>query len=228
MPLEKISIIIPVHNERATLMQMVNKVRNSNTLGLEKEIILIDDYSSDGSREISLPSDITSLKHDKNRGKGACVKTGFASSKGDIVLIQDADTEYSPKDYPSLLAPLISGEADVVLGVRTWSLKLKALPFYFYNKASALILSLVVGVQISDPYVCYKVFNRRAANSCLRGLKENGFGVETELCSTIAREVRKGNLVLSQVSISYVPRTYAQGKKIRLRDALSLILTVRR
>jgi glycosyltransferase involved in cell wall biosynthesis len=205
----KVSIVIPVYNERATIDEVVKQVSQSDTLGIQKEIILVDDGSVDGSVEYlkSLTAnDIKVFLHTRNQGKGATIRTGLQSATGDIVLIQDADLEYDPKDYPGLLQPFLNSDTEVVYGYRT---KPGYKLFYLGNKVFSWFVNLLYNSDLEDTYTGYKVIKRELFNSL--NLKKNGFEIEAEITSKLLK--RKVKIV--QVPIEYNPRTYGKGKKIK-------------
>jgi len=209
--MEKLSIIIPIYNERKTLLEILKKVSKAQTLGLKKEIILVDDGSTDGTKDIlkTLERKYAIFYHQKNRGKGAALKTGFTKTNGDIVLIQDADLELDPENYPSLLEPILKGESEVVFSsrykknVRYFSI------YYFGGKFISWLTNIFYGSKLSDVYCGYKVFKADILKSLK--LESNGFEIEEEL--TI--KTLKNGCRISEVPISYYPRSIKEGKKIR-------------
>lgn len=227
----KLSIIIPVYNEKATIREVLRRVDEALTPGCEKEIIIIDDGSSDGTREVlqEYQSRYRVVMQPRNMGKGAAVKTGIAEATGDVILIQDADLEYDPNDYAALLAPITSGSADVtlgsrVLGPRTADARIKwRHPHpgtYLGNKLIIWGINLLYGTHGTDFFACYKIVPRSFLLT--HTIEANGFAYDIEL---ICKMLRKG-LRMSEVPISYHPRTYAEGKKIRYRDGFKVLWTI--
>ena len=220
-----VSVVIPVYNEAQTLPQVLAKVlaRPETT-----EVILIDDASSDGSgdylRTLVGDARIKTLFHARNQGKGAALRTGFAAAACDIVLIQDADLEYDPEDYPILLAPILAGKADVVYGSRFLGGPHRVLYFWHSvaNRLLTLLSNMLNDINLSDMEVCYKVF-RREVLARIRVVSDR-FGVEPELTAKVARlRVR-----IYEVPVSYYGRTYEEGKKIGWRDGLAALWWIAR
>ncbi|OGN02488.1 MAG: hypothetical protein A2655_02065 [Candidatus Yanofskybacteria bacterium RIFCSPHIGHO2_01_FULL_43_42] len=233
----KLSIIIPVFNEERTLSQLISAVE-SVELSLEKEIIIVDDCSTDGSREIlrSIPTAVDnrlakSIIHrviflEKNQGKGVAVKRGFKEATGDIVLIQDADMEYNPKEYPILIAPIIDGKVDVVYGSRFLETKsnnqIVYKHGYLFSQALNWFSNVLSGVRLTDMYTCYKVFSGNAMRQIYPHLASKRFGIDPELTAWVG----KLNLRIIEVPISYRGRTYEEGKKINWKDGLAGIFHI--
>ncbi len=222
----KISIIIPVYNEAATIKEIVSRVQQTD---LDKEIIIVDDHSTDATpdhlKEISARyENVQVLSHDRNRGKGAALRTGFAYARGDIIIIQDADLEYNPQEYGYLLSPILDGRADVVYGSRFLGGPHRVLFFWHYvgNKFLTLLADAFSNLNLTDMETCYKVFRKDILNEIT--LKSNRFGFEPEFTMKVAK---KGFRVY-EVPISYSGRTYEEGKKIDWKDGLSAIFTILR
>lgn len=215
-----VSIVIPVYNERDTIEEIVRRVQ---AVGVHSEIVIVDDFSLDGTRDILLEleqqDDIRVLMHGYNRGKGAALRTAFAEVEGDVVLIQDADLEYSPTDYPKLLAPIQRGETDVVYGSRFLENACQD-PSRFHRFGNWLLTALsnlMTGQRLTDMETCYKVFRKEA----LVGLEieQNRFGFEPEITAKLSRR----GYVIAEVPIAYDSRGYEEGKKIGIRDGLNAI-----
>lgn len=220
----KLSIVIPVYNEAATIAKIVDLVR-SVEVGMEKEILLVDDCSRDGTRDVlerlgNGAADLKVLLHDENQGKGKALRTGFEAATGDIVLIQDADLEYDPTEYPRLLKPIVDGHADVVYGSRFLGGGAHRVVFYWHylgNKFLTTLSNMTTNLNLTDMEVCYKVFKREVIQSI--PLRENRFGFEVEITAKIARR----RLKIYEVPISYYGRDYSEGKKIGWRDGFSAL-----
>ena len=216
----KLSVVIPVYNEKETIAEIIDQVRN---VDLDKEIILVDDFSTDGTREILSgirEADTKVLYHDRNRGKGAALRTGFAKVTGDIVIIQDADLEYSPSEYGKLIRPIVEGKADVVYGSRFLTSDYHRIMFFWHtvgNRFLTLLANMLNNTNLTDLETCYKVF----VADCLRSipLESNRFGIEPEVAAKAARN----KLRIYEVPVNYNGRTYEDGKKISWRDGLAAL-----
>ena len=222
-----VSVVIPVFNEMRTLEQVIKRVQAAP---VEKEIILVDDYSTDGSRErvqsLGEQPNVRAVLHDYNQGKGAALRSGFAAATGDVVLIQDADLEYDPNDYPKLIGPIVANDADVVYGSRFAGGETHRVLYFWHsvgNRFLTLLSNMMSNLNLTDMEVCYKVFRREIIQSI--ELKENRFGFEPEVTARLAR-FRKpdgSRLKIFEVGISYAGRTYEEGKKIGWRDGVRAI-----
>jgi len=220
-----LSIVIPVYNERQTVMQLLQQVAQQ-PLSLHKELIIVDDCSTDGTREFLQQADLervlgnngtNSVKlalHEKNQGKGAGVRTGLSQATGEIVLIQDADLEYDPRDYPILVAPILEGHADAVFGNRFHNGPHRVPRYWRYvlNRIFSMLCNSLTGIAIHDVTACYKVFRRELLERM--HLRSDRFSIETEVTVKLA----KMRVRIYEVPIVYHGRTYAEGKKISWQD----------
>ena len=232
----KLSVVIPVYNEKATVEEILRRVQDTE---LRKEIVLVDDCSKDGTRQIlenmarlqangekeapaqdggdAVPlRDVRIFFQEQNQGKGAALRRGFAEANGDIVVVQDADLEYDPRDYEKLLEPIVDGRADVVYGSRFLGGPQRVHYFWHYvaNKVLTLLSDIFTNLKLTDMETCYKVFRREV----LKGIqiKSDRFGFEPEITAKVA----KGNWRVYEVPISYAGRTYEEGKKITWKDGV--------
>ena len=217
-----LSVVMPVYNEARTIVAVIERVLNA-PVDLAKEIIVVDDASTDGTRQLlqnMSSGEIRLLFHDVNRGKGAAIRTGVAHATGDIVLVQDADLEYDPRDYPLLLEPILEGHADVVFGNRFHGGPHRVLYFWHYaaNRFLTLLTNLLTGLNVTDMEVGYKVFRRDVLRRLT--LTSDRFGFEPEVTVKIA----KLGCRVYEVPIRYYGRTYQEGKKITWRDGVAALL----
>lgn len=219
----RLSIVIPVFNERDTIREIVRAVESVPLDGIEKEIVLVDDHSTDGSREILREigeGRCRVLFHERNRGKGAALRTGFSAATGDIVLVQDADLEYDPREYPKLLKPLLEGKADVVYGSRFVGGEEKRAHLFWHsvgNRFLTALSNMFTNLNLTDMETGYKVFRREVIRAIR--IEEDRFGVEPEITSKIARLRCR----ICEVGISYSGRTHDEGKKIGWKDGMSAL-----
>jgi glycosyltransferase involved in cell wall biosynthesis len=224
----KLSIVIPVYNEVIYVRTVIDRVLAVSLPGLEKEIVLVDDCSTDGTRELLIglaaappPGGTLSLHLQAvNCGKGAALRRGFAAATGDFVIVQDADLEYDPSEYPKLLAPLLDGKADVVFGSRFAGGEPHRVLYFWHslgNKILTLLSNALTNLNLTDMECCYKLFRREVLQRLM--LEEDRFGVEPELTAKVARL----NFRIYEVGVSYSGRTYAEGKKIGWRDGMRAI-----
>jgi glycosyltransferase involved in cell wall biosynthesis len=216
----KLSVVIPVYNEKATVREILERVRAVN---LPKEIIIVDDFSTDGTREIlqelGSADDLKVVLQARNMGKGAALRAGFGAVTGDIVIIQDADLEYDPAEYPVLVQPILANKADVVYGSRFLSGPHRVLLFWHYlgNKMLTTLSNMMTDLNLTDMETCYKVF--RASLLKEIKLREDRFGFEPEFTAKIA----KARCRVYEVPISYSGRDYFEGKKIGWKDGVAAI-----
>ena len=223
----KLSVVIPVYNESGTLENLVQRV-SAVDYGCELEIVIVDDGSQDGSGDIaqSLSSrhgNLVFLRHQKNAGKGAALRTGFARASGDIVIVQDADLEYDPREIPSLIELIRDDIADVVFGSRFLSRGPHRVLYYRHylaNRMFTTLSNLLTNLNLTDIEVCYKAFRREVLESIR--IEEERFGFEPEITAKVA----KGNWRIYEVPISYYGRTYEEGKKIGWRDGVRALYCI--
>ena len=221
----KLSVVIPVYNEKQWVRELVRRVRD---VPIPKEIILVDDCSTDGTGEIlrGLASDeIRVFFQERNQGKGAALREGFAHAIGNVIIVQDADLEYDPAEYPRLIQPIIENRADVVYGSRFIGESHRVLYFWHYvaNRTLTSLSNIFTNLNLTDMETCYKVFRREV----LAGLKlkSNRFGFEPEITAKIAKK-RNPSWRVYEIPISYSGRTYEEGKKIGLKDAFTALYCI--
>jgi glycosyltransferase involved in cell wall biosynthesis len=211
----KLSVVIPVYNEKATVRDVYERVK---AVDIDKEIILVDDGSTDGTSDVlqSLSEEgALVLRHDRNRGKGAALRTGFKQVTGDIVVIQDADLEYDPGLYPKLIKPILDGKADVVYGSRFVSGEYRRVLYFWHMVGNAILTvlsNMLTNLNLTDIETGHKAFRREVLEKIV--IEEDGFGFEPEITAKIS----KMDLRIYEVGISYAGRTYAEGKKIGWKD----------
>ncbi len=218
-----LSVIIPIYNEVATLEEILKRVKDT---GLVSEIVMVDDGSTDGTRElldkITEKKDLKIIFHEENSGKGAAVKTGIAAATGDLILIQDADLEYDPRDYPTLLAPMLDGRADVVYGSRFLGGPHRVLFFWHYvvNRMLTFLSNILTNLNLTDMEVGYKLFRREVLEGI--DIKSKRFNFEPEITAKVAKK----RVRIYEVPISYAGRTYEEGKKIGVADGFEALWTI--
>jgi glycosyltransferase involved in cell wall biosynthesis len=225
----KLSVVIPVYNERSTIAEILRRVQEASLPGIAREIIIVDDCSTDGTREWlaeHVPADagITVLLQARNQGKGAALRQGFAAVTGDVVVVQDADLEYDPHEYAVLLAPIQQGVADVVYGSRFLGGPHRVL-YFWHSVGNAFLTTLsnmLTNLNLTDMETCYKMFRREVLQGMT--LQQNRFGFEPEVTAKVAR----GGWRVYEVPISYYGRTYAEGKKINFKDGFAALWCILR
>lgn len=226
MEYKTLSVIIPVYNEAKTILAVLEAVRQVDISFLQKEIVVVDDGSTDGTRERlkeyrSAHPEVTVIFHERNQGKGAALRTGFAAARGEVVIIQDADLEYDPQDWRKMLPLVLSGEADVVYGSRfrgqstnwIWS-------HWFGNRLLSLLTSILYGKWVTDMETCYKLIRKEVLDRV--ELRANRFDFEPEITAKILKQRVK----FKEVPISYRGRSFREGKKISWRDAFTACWTL--
>jgi hypothetical protein len=231
-----LSVVIPVYNERATIQEILIRVR---AVPINKQIIVVDDCSSDGTRDIlsqvsEREPDLTIVFHEVNQGKGAALRTGFQHATGDVVIVQDADLEYDPEQYPQLLQPIVEGKADVVFGSRFVGETHRVLYFWHSvaNKGLTLLSNMFTNLNLTDMEVCYKLFRREIIQGIT--LRSNRFGFEPEVTAKVARFKLPGEngqtrpCRIYEIPVSYHGRTYREGKKIGIKDGFQALYCILR
>ncbi len=223
----KLSIIVPVFNEQNTILKIIKKINNVDFI--EKEIIIVDDGSTDKTKEFLKTlskEDYNIFYHEKNLGKGAAIQTAKKFITGDIVIIQDADLEYDPKDYKSLVRPILNGQAEVVYGSRVLNKNRYSLVNFssiyriFFNHMLTIFSNIINKQSLTDAHTCYKTFSIELFNSI--DLREKGFS----FCPEITTKIAKKNIDIKEVPIEYYGRSYKEGKKIKVSDGVKALLTI--
>ena len=221
----KLSIVIPCFNEKATILELIDAVRSAPIQ--DQQIIIVDDGSTDGTREIlkeiENQADIHIIYQDKNKGKGAALSTGFAAATGDICIVQDADLEYDPQEFPLVIQPILDGKADVVFGSRFQSGRPHRVVYFWHrigNGVLTLLSNIFTDLNLTDMETCYKAFKREVIQSIT--IEEKRFGFEPEVTAKISKK----NLRIYEVGISYYGRTYSEGKKIGWKDGVRAIYCI--
>lgn len=221
-----LSVIIPVFNERDTVAALVDRVQE---VDVEKELILVDDGSTDGTRDVlkklAEQDNVHLILHEQNQGKGAALRTGFQAALGDLVIVQDADMEYNPHEYPRLMQPILEGNADVVYGSRFIGGESHRVLYFWHsmgNRFLTLLSNMFTNLNLTDMETCYKLFKREVIQGIT--IKEDRFGFEPEITAKLA----KGKFRIYEVGISYAGRTYEEGKKIGWKDGVRAIICILR
>ena len=217
----KLSVVIPVYNEANTIREIIKRVE---AVALDKELLIVDDYSTDGTRDvlkgIEGNKDIRVLYHEKNMGKGAALRTGFMHAKGNIVVVQDADLEYNPQEYQRMIRPILDGRADVVYGSRFVTTEERRVLYFWHflgNSFLTLLSNMATNLNLSDMETCYKMFRAEVIQNI--HIEENRFGFEPEITAKVA----KGKYRIYEIGISYSGRDYSEGKKIGWKDGFRAI-----
>lgn len=225
-----LTIIIPCFNEESTIKQIIEEVYQADVLGMKKEVVVVDDCSSDNTyslvKDLKKKFPIILIHHQKNSGKGQAIKSALAKSNGEVVLIQDADLEYDPREYPILLEPIISGKADVVYGSRFLGSRPHRVLYYWHsimNKILTTFSNMLTNINLTDMETCYKVFKGDLIRDLGPQLLSKRFGFEPEITARLAK---KEGVRFYEVGISYYGRTYREGKKITWKDGLKAIYQI--
>ena len=221
----KLSIVMPVYNERHFVREIIDRALAVRLEGIVTELVVVDDFSRDGTRDVLKALNLPAVKvvyHEQNRGKGAALRTGFSHCSGDVILIQDADLEYNPTDYPALLKPILEKNADVVYGSRFLGGPHRVHLFWHMvgNRFLTLLSNMMSNLNLTDMETCYKVFRREVLDGVR--LRSDRFGFEPEFTQKVAR----GGWRVYEVPISYHGRDYSEGKKINWKDGVSAIYTI--
>jgi glycosyltransferase involved in cell wall biosynthesis len=221
----KVSVVIPAYNEAGTIRDIVRTVRSVKVPGVKFELVVVDDGSTDGTSQIceSLGSDIDVYERQENQGKGAALRTGIKRASGEVILIQDADLEYDPNEYPKLLAPILSGKADVVIGSRFAGSEAHRVVYFWHmvgNRFLTLLSNVMSDLNLTDMECGYKVFRAEILKNIQ--ITEDRFGFEPEIVAKVARQKCR----IYEVGVSYYGRTYAEGKKIGVKDGFRALYAI--
>jgi len=229
----RLSVVVPVYNEKDTIRELIRRVQ---AVKVPKEIILVEDASTDGTRELlqemekvqnTNGGNLRFFYHDRNQGKGAALRTGFGYVEGDIVVVQDGDLEYDPTQYIQLIQPIVEGAADVVYGSRFLTVGPHRVLYFWHSVANRVLTTMsnmFTDLNLTDMETCYKVFRREVIEDILPTLKQNRFGIDPELTAKVARRKYR----MFEMGISYFGRTYEEGKKIGFRDAITVFWCILR
>lgn len=226
--MQKLSVVIPVYNEVKTILLLLQRVLSASVPGIEKEIIIVDDGSTDGTKELLRELQDPRCRiffQEYNQGKGAALRKGFKEASGDFIIIQDADLEYDPNEYPRLLEPLQDGRADVVYGSRFIGDRPHRVLFFWHymgNRLLTLFSNMLTNVNLTDMETCYKAFTRDTLHSFASELRSDRFGIEPEITARLAQRRAR----MYEVGISYYGRTYTEGKKIGWKDGVYAIVAI--
>lgn len=225
---KKISIVVPIYNEEKTLDKIISAIENADTFHLEKEIILVNDCSKDNSRKIleKYEKKHKVHHHKVNQGKGAALKAGFGNATGDIIMIQDADLEYDPAEYPDMIQPILNGKADVVYGSRFLGHRPHRVLYYWHyvgNKILTRISNIFTNLNLTDMETCYKAFTKEILDQIHPKLRSKRFGFEPEVTARISKLAKKDKCRIYEIGISYSGRTYKEGKKIGWKDGVEAV-----
>lgn len=230
MEFKKLSVVIPCYNEKNTIEELLHKVDLADCFGMVKEVIIVDDGSKDGTRNIlkkyETKHNFKIIFHKKNTGKGGALKTGFKASTGDVVLVQDADLEYDPSEYPLLLEPIVTNRADVVYGSRFMGGRPHRVVYFWHsvmNTMLTLFSNMMTNINLTDMETCYKVFRGDVIRSIAPNLESDRFGFEPEIT---ARLSKIKDIRFYEVGVSYYGRTYGEGKHINWIDGVKAVLEI--
>lgn len=225
--MKTLSIVVPVYNEEKTIKTIISRVKKTKVKGVRKEIIVVDDHSTDKTpRILRQLKGIKVITAKKNQGKGAAIRCGFKEAKGDIILVQDADLEYDPAEYPVLLDPILNNHADVVYGSRFLNNRPHRVLYFWHSVANNFLTQFsnsLTNLNLTDMETGYKVFKKEVIKEILPHLESDRFGIEPELTAEIGKLMRLGRCRIYEVGISYYGRTYEEGKKINWKDGVRAV-----